>query len=79
MLLYYTSQKKLMSLFIVAHKKTKLFLTHCGLLSFQESVYHGVPMLAMPLINDQHANAARIVRMGLGELMPWKELSEQSF
>ncbi len=36
-----------------AHKNTKLFITHAGLLSTQESIYHGVPMLGIPIFADQ--------------------------
>lgn len=35
------------------HKNTKLFITHAGLLSTQESIYHGVPMLGVPIFADQ--------------------------
>lgn len=51
---------------ILGHPSTKVFVTHGGLNSLQESVYHSVPMVVVPLQFDQHRNA-RIVRLkGLG-------------
>lgn len=38
---------------LVAHKNTKLFITHSGLMSSQEAIYHGVPMLGIPIFADQ--------------------------
>ena len=43
-----------------------VFLTHCGMNSVNEALSLGVPMVAMPFINDQITNADQIVRLGLG-------------
>ncbi|MBP5774820.1 MAG: hypothetical protein J6W36_03910 [Clostridiales bacterium] len=44
-----------------------VFLTHCGMNSVNEALSLGVPMVAMPFINDQITNAEQIVRLGLGK------------
>ncbi|XP_066156081.1 UDP-glycosyltransferase UGT5-like [Euwallacea fornicatus] len=51
---------------ILAHKNIKLFITHGGLLSTTETIYHGVPILALPVFGDQDANADRAVYNGYG-------------
>ena len=45
----------------------EVFLTHCGMNSVNESLTYGVPMVAMPFINDQVSNAKRIVELGVGK------------
>lgn len=44
-----------------------VFLTHCGMNSVNEALCLGVPMVAMPFINDQVTNAARLVDLGLAK------------
>lgn len=43
-----------------------VFLTHCGMNSINEAMSLGVPMVAMPYLNDQLTNAKQIVKCGLG-------------
>lgn len=45
----------------------KVFLTHCGMNSVNEAMTYGVPMVAMPFINDQIDNAKRILELGIGK------------
>ncbi|XP_055688538.1 UDP-glycosyltransferase UGT5-like [Lutzomyia longipalpis] len=52
---------------VLAHPKVKLFITHCGLLSVQEALWHGVPMIGIPIISEQFDNIRMLVRDGLGE------------
>lgn len=44
-----------------------VFLTHCGMNSVNEAICAGVPMVAMPFLNDQLENAKQIVTLGLGK------------
>jgi MGT family glycosyltransferase len=46
--------------------RASVFLTHAGFSSVREAIFHGVPMLAMPLGADQQGVAARIEHHGLG-------------
>lgn len=48
-------------------KHADVFLTHCGMNSVNEAIYAGVPMVAMPFVNDQLNNAKQIVNLGLGK------------
>ncbi|CAK1543150.1 unnamed protein product [Leptosia nina] len=51
---------------ILAHPKVVAFFSHCGQLGTTEAVHHGVPILGMPILADQFANAAIIEEQRLG-------------
>jgi len=51
---------------ILAHPSVKLFITHCGNNGQYEAVYHGVPMIGLPVLGDQHFNAKRLDYKGYG-------------
>ncbi len=38
---------------LLGHNNTKLFITHGGLMSTEEAIYHGVPIVVMPGFRDQ--------------------------
>lgn len=44
-----------------------VFLTHCGMNSVNEAICAGVPMVAMPFMNDQLENAAQIDMLKIGK------------
>ena len=54
---------------LLGHPNMKLFITHCGMNSYIEAVYQGVPLLAMPFANDQHGTAALVESKGIGEII----------
>ncbi len=45
---------------ILGHPAVKAFLTHAGINSLYEAAYHGKPIVSVPLIVDQPANAAKV-------------------
>ncbi len=56
-------------------KKTSLTITHAGMNTTLESLSNGVPMVALPIANDQPGVAARIAWTGTGEFLPLSRLS----
>ena len=54
---------------LLAHPKTKLFITHCGNNGQFEALYHAVPMIGFPLDGDQPYNARRMEYRGYGIAM----------
>ncbi|XP_064077579.1 UDP-glycosyltransferase UGT5-like [Macrobrachium nipponense] len=61
---------------ILGHPKLRLFITQSGLYSTQESLYHGKPVLSLPVYADQLANARSIERQGWGKVIIWEEMTE---
>ncbi len=56
-------------------KKATLTITHAGMNTTLESLSNGVPLVAIPVANDQPGVAARIAYTGVGEVVALKELS----
>ena len=52
---------------LLAHPKVKVFVTHCGNNGQMEALYHGVPMVGVPIFSDQHQGAARMEYQGYGK------------
>ena len=62
----------------IGHVNCRLFLTHGGLNSLQEAVYHGVPVLGLPLGGDQELNLIKAVKEGYALKLQWKDITEDS-
>ncbi|XP_036362980.1 UDP-glucuronosyltransferase 1A1-like isoform X3 [Octopus sinensis] len=45
---------------LLGHPKTKLFITHCGINGLFEALYHGVPILGLPVFADQFQNGLQM-------------------
>jgi len=56
-------------------QRASLTITHAGLNTALESISHGVPMVAIPIANDQPGVAARIVWTGCGEMIKLSKLN----
>lgn len=52
---------------LLAHPNIKLFITHSGLLSTQEAIWNGVPILGFPLFADQFRNINYCVSLGVAK------------
>jgi MGT family glycosyltransferase len=65
----YAPQKKILEF-------ASLFVTHGGMNSVNEAMVNGVPMLALPVSNDQPINAKRINELGIGKTLNIKKLNE---
>ncbi|XP_041457002.1 UDP-glucuronosyltransferase 2C1-like [Lytechinus variegatus] len=51
---------------LLGHSKTRLLVYHGGSSGIFEAVYHGVPLVVMPLGGDQSDIAVRVVSKGIG-------------
>ncbi|KAM4854659.1 UDP-glucuronosyltransferase 2B31-like [Thomomys bottae] len=49
---------------LLGHPKTKAFITHGGTNGVYEAIYHGVPMVGIPLFGDQPDNIVRVQAKG---------------
>lgn len=63
---------------VLGHPSIGGFFTHGGLLSLQETAYHGVPIVALPLMSDQNLNAKQAETLGMAKALDLKNLSEES-
>jgi UDP:flavonoid glycosyltransferase YjiC (YdhE family) len=59
------------------HRKIRAFFTHGGLFSLLETVYHGVPIVSLPVFYDQDANAAAAVANGYGVVIQVRGLTSE--
>jgi len=52
------------------HFNIRLFITHGGVLSIQEAIHRGVPVLGIPIFGDQSLNMNKDVTAGYGLSIP---------
>ncbi|KAK9542470.1 hypothetical protein VZT92_000330 [Zoarces viviparus] len=64
---------------LLGHPKMKLFVAHGGTNGVQEAIYHGVPIVGLPLIFDQHDNLFRIEVRGAGKIIDIFSMNEDIF
>lgn len=61
---------------ILAHPNVKLFISHGGLLSIMEAIYHSVPIIGIPLFGDHFLNMFRAQSAGYGLTVSLANLTE---
>ncbi|XP_047437458.1 UDP-glucuronosyltransferase 2C1-like [Mugil cephalus] len=54
---------------LLGHPKIKLFVAHGGTNGVQEAIYHGVPVVGIPVFFDQYDNLLRLKDRGGAEIL----------
>ncbi|CAL4070515.1 unnamed protein product, partial [Meganyctiphanes norvegica] len=60
---------------LLAHPNVLVFISHAGLLSTQEAIYHGTPVQALPIFADQPRNGEMLNNAGIGLNLLWEDLT----
>ncbi|KAI9554593.1 UDP-glycosyltransferase 208B2 [Daphnia sinensis] len=61
---------------LLGHPKMRLFITHGGVNSIQEAVYHNVPLIILPVLVDQPINAKKAQDDGYAIRLHWDNLTD---
>merc|ERR1712080_238854 len=64
---------------LLAHPNLKVFVTHGGLGSLVEAIYHKATIVGIPFSNDQKPNLLRAVRHGYAKMLDWDALNVDDF
>nr|XP_040031918.1 UDP-glucuronosyltransferase 2C1-like [Gasterosteus aculeatus aculeatus] len=64
---------------LLAHPKIKAFVAHGGTNGIYESMYHGVPIVGIPLLFDQFENILRLEARGAAKSVDATKLTRENF
>nr|XP_006811510.1 PREDICTED: UDP-glucuronosyltransferase 2C1-like [Saccoglossus kowalevskii] len=59
-------------------EQTVVFINHAGTNGIYEAIYHGVPMVNIPLGADHFDNAAKVQNKGMGKTVFYSDITEES-
>uniref|UniRef100_A0A672UQ10 UDP-glucuronosyltransferase n=1 Tax=Strigops habroptila TaxID=2489341 RepID=A0A672UQ10_STRHB len=62
---------------LLGHPLTKAFITHGGTNGIYEAIYHGIPMVGIPMFADQHDNIAHMRAKGAAVALDFSTLTTQ--
>ena len=62
---------------LLAHPKLRVFVTHGGMGSIMESIYHKATIVGIPLAMDQKTNLLRAARHGYARVLDWASLTAE--
>ncbi|XP_078532390.1 UDP-glucuronosyltransferase 2A1-like isoform X1 [Lissotriton helveticus] len=62
---------------LLGHPKTKAFISHGGTNGIYEAIYHGVPMVGIPLFADQPDNMAHMKSKGMAVVLDFNTMTTQ--
>ncbi|PSN31782.1 UDP-glucuronosyltransferase 3A1, partial [Blattella germanica] len=63
---------------LAAHPNLRIFITHGGLLSTQEALNRGVPVIGIPIFADQDVNMKKAELSGYGITVNFRNLTTES-
>ncbi|XP_069562035.1 UDP-glucuronosyltransferase 2A2-like isoform X1 [Brachyistius frenatus] len=64
---------------LLGHAKTRLFVAHGGTNGLQEAIYHGVPLVGLPLMFDQPDNFFRMKARGVAKVLDIATVTKDNF
>ncbi|KAG7224547.1 hypothetical protein INR49_011299, partial [Caranx melampygus] len=64
---------------LLGHPQIKVFVAHGGTNGVQEAIYHGVPVLGIPLFFDQYDNLLRLQERGAGKILQFADVNGRTF
>ncbi|XP_071760073.1 UDP glucuronosyltransferase 5 family, polypeptide D1 [Centroberyx gerrardi] len=64
---------------LLGHPQIKVFVAHGGTNGVQEAIYHGVPVLGIPLFFDQYDNLLRLQERGGAKIIQLADVNGHSF
>uniref|UniRef100_UPI003AACBB2B UDP glucuronosyltransferase 5 family, polypeptide G1 n=1 Tax=Centroberyx gerrardi TaxID=166262 RepID=UPI003AACBB2B len=64
---------------LLGHPKTRAFVAHGGTNGVYEAIYHGVPVLGLPLLFDQFDNLIRLKVRGAARVVEASSLTREDF
>ena len=64
---------------LLGHTKSKVFVAHGGTNGVQEAIYHGIPIVGLPIVFDQPDNLSRMVARGTAKVLDIATLDRAVF
>uniref|UniRef100_A0A3B5BIB0 UDP-glucuronosyltransferase n=1 Tax=Stegastes partitus TaxID=144197 RepID=A0A3B5BIB0_9TELE len=64
---------------LLGHPKTRLFVAHGGTNGMQEAIYHGIPLVGLPLMFDQSDNFFRMKARGVARVLDFGTVNKDNF
>uniref|UniRef100_A0A3P8TJ73 UDP-glucuronosyltransferase n=1 Tax=Amphiprion percula TaxID=161767 RepID=A0A3P8TJ73_AMPPE len=64
---------------LLGHPKTRAFVAHGGTNGMYEAIYHGIPVVGLPLFFDQSDNLFRLKVRGAARVVEARSLTKENF
>ncbi|KAM7018115.1 UDP-glucuronosyltransferase 2B31-like [Tautogolabrus adspersus] len=64
---------------LLGHPKTRVFVAHGGTNGVQEAIYHGVPLVGLPLMFDQQENVFKMKVRGVAKVLDIATVNKDNF